>query len=69
MRAYTKVFADLILGKIKDHFKQAGAVLRADIPTKGRGAVSFGSTREAAKAIQLFNDSTFLGRKIEVVPS
>ena len=47
----------------------AGAVLRADIPSKGSGVVSFASTREAAKAIQLFNDSTFGERRIEVLPS
>ena len=55
--------------QLKDHFKQAGAVLRADIPSKGSGVVSFASTREAAKAIQLFNDSTFGERRIEVLPS
>ena len=55
--------------QLKDHFKPAGAVLRADIPSKGSGVVSFASTREAAKAIQLFNDSTFGERRIEVLPS
>ena len=52
--------------QLKDHFKQAGAVLRADVPSKG--AASSRSRRpEAAKAIQLFNDSTFGERRVEVL--
>ena len=36
---------------------------------RGRtGTVLFSTTREAAKAIQLFNDTFLLGRKIEVRP-
>eukprot|EP00967_Tisochrysis_lutea_P145114 scaffold272060_cov28-Tisochrysis_lutea.AAC.2 len=36
--------------------------------SRGFGTVLFGSTREAAKAIQIFNESEFQGRTIEVRP-
>lgn len=36
--------------------------------TRPVGTVLFGSTREAAKAIQIFNESEFHGRTIEVRP-
>ena len=60
--------------ELKDHFKQAGNVVRADIAmapdgsSKGYGTVLLASTREAAKAIQLFNESNFLGRILDVRP-
>ena len=60
--------------ELKDHFKQAGQVVRADIATgpdgssKGYGTVLLASTREAAKAIQLFNESNFMGRILDVRP-
>jgi len=59
---------------LKDLMKGAGAVLRADIAqgpdgrSKGHGTVSFGSTKEAAKAIQLFHESDFKGRLLNVTP-
>jgi len=59
---------------LKDMFKEAGAVVRADIAqapdgtSKGYGTVLLGSTREAAKAIQLFNETTVDGRVLEVRP-
>jgi RNA recognition motif-containing protein len=46
---------------LKDHFREAGNVLRADVVTdpegksRGFGTVLFGTTRDAAKAIQPFN--------------
>ena len=60
--------------ELKDLFRQAGTVARADIAvgadgrSKGFGTVVFGSTREAAKAIQLFNDREFMGRNMDVRP-
>ena len=59
---------------LKDHFREAGNVLRADVVTdpegksRGFGTVLFGTTRDAAKAIQLFNESVFGSRTIEVRP-
>ena len=84
---------------LKDHFREAGNVVHADVAldpegkvsrrkhfsrpssphpapltavgaaqSRGFGTVLFGSTRDAAKAIQLFNESFLLGRKIEVRP-
>ncbi|KOO24349.1 hypothetical protein Ctob_007092 [Chrysochromulina tobinii] len=38
----------------------------ADGRSRGCGTVLFSTTREAAKAIQLFNESFLLGRQIEV---
>jgi RNA recognition motif-containing protein len=40
----------------------------ADGRSRGCGTVLFSTTREAAKAIQLFNESFLLGRQIEVRP-
>eukprot|EP00316_Scyphosphaera_apsteinii_P024380 CAMPEP_0119344092 /NCGR_PEP_ID=MMETSP1333-20130426/106791_1 /TAXON_ID=418940 /ORGANISM="Scyphosphaera apsteinii, Strain RCC1455" /LENGTH=325 /DNA_ID=CAMNT_0007356515 /DNA_START=34 /DNA_END=1012 /DNA_ORIENTATION=+ len=60
---------------LKDLFREAGVVSRADIAqtpdgrSKGYGNVIFGSSRDAAKAIQLFNDSEHLGRILQVHPS
>ena len=51
-----------------------GNVVRADVAmapdgtSKGYGTVLLASTREAAKAIQLFNESNFLGRILDVRP-
>ena len=59
---------------LKDHFREAGNVVRAEIAaapdgtSKGFGTVLMGSTREAAKAIQLFNESEYTGRVLEVRP-
>jgi len=59
---------------LKDHFREAGGVLHADVvldpegKSRGFGTVLFGTTRDAAKAIQLFNESLFAGRTIEVRP-
>ena len=65
---------DVSWKELKDLFRQAGTVARADIAvgadgrSKGFGTVVFGSTREAAKAIQLFNDREFMGRNMDVRP-
>jgi len=59
---------------LKDMFREAGAVVRADVAqaadgsSKGYGTVLLGSTREAAKAIQLFNESEYNGKVIMVRP-
>ena len=59
---------------LKDHFRAAGNVVHADVMmdaegrSRGFGTVLFSTTREAAKAIQMFNESFLLGRKIEVRP-
>jgi len=59
---------------LKDHFREAGNVLRADVVTdpegksRGFGTVLFSTTRDAAKAIQLFNETPFGSRTIEVRP-
>ena len=55
---------------LKDHCKQAGAVLHADVAmeedgrSKGYGLVQFGSARDAAKAIAALHDTELNGRKI-----
>jgi len=60
--------------QLKDMFREAGNVVRADIAqaqdgtSKGFGTVLLGSTREAAKAIQLFNESEYAGRVLQVRP-
>jgi len=60
--------------QLKDMFREAGNVVRADIAqapdgtSKGFGTVLLGSTREAAKAIQLFNESEYCGRILQVRP-
>ena len=57
---------------LKDHFRQAGEVLHADIMTgadgrsKGCGMVTFSSSREAAHAIQTLNQTVVGGRNIFV---
>jgi len=59
---------------LKDHFREAGNVVRAEIAaapdgsSKGFGTVLMGSTRDAAKAIQLFNESAYSGRVLQVRP-
>ena len=51
-----------------------GAVLRAEVAadreggSKGYGTVEMGTTRDAAKAIQLLNDSDFKGGRLDVRP-
>ena len=60
--------------ELRDHLSVAGSITHADVPTdasgrsRGFGTVLFASTREAAKAIQLFNESELNGRTIEVRP-
>jgi len=57
---------------LKDHFRSAGNVVRADIlflpngRSKGQGTVLFDNKEEAAKAIELFDGTEFQGRKIAV---
>jgi RNA recognition motif-containing protein len=59
---------------LKDMFREAGNVMRADIAqtadgsSKGYGTVLLGSTREAAKAIQVFNGSEYGGQLLDVRP-
>ena len=60
---------------LKDLFRGAGIeVVRADVAerhdgvSKGFGTVLLGSTRDAAKAIQLFNETAHNGRVLEVRP-
>ena len=51
-----------------------GAVVRAEVAadrdggSKGFGTVEMGTTRDAAKAIQLLNDSDFKGGRLDVRP-
>jgi len=57
---------------LKDTFRAAGSVIRADIlllpngRSKGQGTVLFETKAEAAKAIEQFDNSDFQGRKISV---
>ncbi|OGI81795.1 hypothetical protein A3E95_00525 [Candidatus Nomurabacteria bacterium RIFCSPHIGHO2_12_FULL_44_22b] len=58
---------------LKDLFAQAGAVISAVIimdkmsgRSKGFGFVEMGSAEEAQKAISMFNDQEFEGRKLTV---
>ena len=58
---------------LKAHFAQAGAVESASIimdkmtgRSKGFGFVEMGSDAEAQKAISMFNDQEFEGRKLTV---
>ena len=57
---------------LKDHFKQAGTVLHADVMmgqdgrSKGCGLVSFASARDARNAINTLHDSELDGRMIFV---
>jgi len=57
---------------LKDHFRSAGNVVRADIlmlpngRSKGQGTVLFDSKEEALKAIESFDGTDFQGRKIAV---
>ena len=59
---------------LKDLFKEAGSVVRADIAqapdgsSKGYGTVTMASSRDAAKAIQLFHETSYHGRVLEVRP-
>ena len=75
--AGTKVFVgnlsfDTSWQDLKDHFRQAGEVLHADIMmgadgrSKGCGMVTYSSAREAAHAIQTLNQTTVGGRNIFV---
>ena len=57
---------------LKDHFKQVGTVLHADVmmrqdgKSQGCGLVSFASAKEAKKAISLLHDTELDGRLIFV---
>ncbi|KAI8618453.1 hypothetical protein BC830DRAFT_1108653 [Chytriomyces sp. MP71] len=57
---------------LKDLFRNAGSVVRADIPTdyqgrsKGFGTVTMSNVEEARKAISLYNGFDWNGRRIEV---
>lgn len=58
---------------LKDHFKQIGEVLRADVATeeggrrsKGFGFVEFASAHDAARAVSQLNGSNLKGREIYV---
>ena len=57
---------------LKDHFKSAGNVVRANVTTgsdgrsKGWGLVTFSSAAEAQNAITMLNDSHLDGRMVFV---
>jgi RNA recognition motif-containing protein len=57
---------------LKDHFRSAGNVVRADVFTgadgrsKGCGIVEFSTPEEAGHAMQMFNDTMLNDRKIFV---
>ncbi|KAJ3217950.1 hypothetical protein HDU67_006978 [Dinochytrium kinnereticum] len=57
---------------LKDLFRNAGSVMRADIPSdhqgrsKGFGTVVMGSIEEARKAVVMYNGYELNGRRIEV---
>lgn len=57
---------------LKEHFSEAGNVLRADViidnggRSKGFGTVIMSTPEEAQKAIEMFNDTDFNGRNIQV---
>ena len=58
---------------LKAHFEQAGTVVSAFILTdretgrsRGFGFVEMGSPEEAQKAIEMFNDQEFMGRRLLV---
>ncbi|KAJ3152636.1 hypothetical protein HDU89_001329 [Geranomyces variabilis] len=57
---------------LKDHFRQAGRVARADVlegpdrRSRGMGTVVFETPEEAANAISMFDRTEFLGRRLEV---
>ena len=59
---------------LKDHFRAAGNVVHADVMldadgrSRGFGTVLFSSAMDAARAIQKFNESNFMGRPILVRP-
>ncbi|RIB28004.1 hypothetical protein C2G38_1880953, partial [Gigaspora rosea] len=57
---------------LKDLFRKAGTVLRADVAmgydnrSKGHGTVLFGSLEDAKNAIAIFNHYNWQGRSLEV---
>jgi len=58
---------------LKDHFKGAGNVIRADVMedhetgrSKGCGLVEFATKEEAARAISMYNDTELDDRQIQV---
>ena len=58
---------------LKEHFAQAGAVTEAKIivdrmsgRSKGFGFVEFENEEDAKKAIEMFNDQEFDGRRLTV---
>jgi len=58
--------------ELKDKFREAGRIVRADIKTnddgrsKGCGTVTFESPDDANRAVSLFNQSRMEGRELEV---
>ncbi len=59
--------------QLRDHFSQAGTVVTAQVirfadsgRSKGFGFVEMGTEEEAQKAIEMFHDQDFIGRKIIV---
>jgi len=58
--------------ELKDKFREAGRIVRADIKTnddgrsKGCGTVTFESSDDANRAVSLFNQSRMDGRELEV---
>jgi RNA recognition motif-containing protein len=59
--------------QLRDHFSQAGTVVTAQVirfadsgRSKGFGFVEMGTEEEAQKAIEMFHDQDFQGRKIIV---
>jgi len=60
--------------QLKDIFREAGNVIRADVAqaadgrSLGHGTVVFASAVDAANAIQRFNGADFLGRSLKVLP-
>eukprot|EP01137_Pigoraptor_chileana_P005331 Opistho-2@48268 len=64
---YTTTWQDL-----KDTFRQAGNIIRADVlmgadgRSRGQGTILFQSADEASRAISMFNGSAIEGRNVEV---
>jgi cold-inducible RNA-binding protein len=57
--------------ELRELFEQAGEVLKADVimdgdRSKGFGFVEMGTLEEAEKAIEMFNDFEFAGRRLLV---
>jgi len=64
---------DVTWQMLKDHFRGAGSIVHADVAqadgrSRGFGTILFATTKDAARAIQMFNETNFGGRQIEVRP-